>query len=585
MKRIFLFYILISKSISFSQILPDTTCNSHIVSILTMPECNSNEYELIFEDNFDDNTLNLDNWTPKTGVPRDYEFKQQKAWHTPQNIEVSNGTLKIIGKKLETPLTESWVTNWDTNPYTTSTSTFDYTSGEIWTKRTFYYGKYETRCRIPSGKGLWPAFWVFNGPIWDEIDFFEIYGDNTDRYTCNVLHEFDGDEGAEACPFSQDNLIDFTNWHTFTCIFDFDKIVFLIDDVPIRTLHRFTDLTYNPIQCGDDIIPGPYLEKISYPLKSMHIILNLAIQSKDDAPDSSTVFPASFEVDYVRFYNKKDPNCDGCMSELNFTETTSLPNINMTKDLITASSNVKVENNQDVTFKSNKIILNNGFSALNGSRFLAQVENCTEFNYVINPIKFNHNAIDNYSILKCVNPIYTIDLYGVLYYEIRIIIDATDQLLVALEGEPSSNKIDIWNFINTADGWYRVELKLINCNDVDVKNYGIFVLSNGCKSGEINSVIENQFVEESIIEEFNMYPNPSSEILKIDYISFENLNALVEIEIKDNNGKHLKSSKFETKNGLNNFELDVNEFENGIYFIHFKIHDKLYIKKLIILHL
>ena len=125
------------------------------------PSCNNNNYVLQFEDNFNGNSLDLSKWRILEGVPRDSNFELQKAWHTKDNIEISNGTLKIIAKKPAVPVTGTWVTDWSTSPYTTKTSTFKYTTAEIWSKNTFKYGKYEVRFRIPQGKGFWPAFWTY----------------------------------------------------------------------------------------------------------------------------------------------------------------------------------------------------------------------------------------------------------------------------------------------------------------------------------------------------------------------------------------------------------------------------------------
>jgi len=68
-----------------------------------------------------------------------------------------------------------------------------YSSGAIHTKDKFsvHEGKIEMRATMPEGIGTWPAFWTWpedysqasNIPAKEEIDVFEIYGDNLQRVT------------------------------------------------------------------------------------------------------------------------------------------------------------------------------------------------------------------------------------------------------------------------------------------------------------------------------------------------------------------------------------------------------------------
>jgi len=47
----------------------------------------------------------------------------------------------------------------------------------------------------------------------------------------------------------------------------------------------------------------------------MQLILNMNIQSGINAPNSSTVFPDTFEIDYVRYW-KKDPVAVPCQHDI-----------------------------------------------------------------------------------------------------------------------------------------------------------------------------------------------------------------------------------------------------------------------------
>lgn len=67
-------------------------------------------------------------------------------------------------------------------------------SGMIRSRQAFYYGYFETRVKLPRGRGIWPAFWL--GPDYDidgrlvwppEIDVFE-YPVNGREDTANMFH-------------------------------------------------------------------------------------------------------------------------------------------------------------------------------------------------------------------------------------------------------------------------------------------------------------------------------------------------------------------------------------------------------------
>ena len=552
-------------------------CMKAGIFLPSMPACKSGEYSLVFEDNFDGNSLDLTKWIPVTGVPRDFNFENQKAWHLPENLEVSNGTLKITAKKLTTPYTGTWVTRWSTNPPTTKTSTFDYTTGELLTYQKFFYGKYEIRCRLPNGKGFWPAFWTFGGQRWNEIDIFEIYGDNINRFTCNVHHDYDGNgdrERGENCPFAQSNVADFTQWHVFTCIFDFDKIIWQIDGNTVRTLYRFSTISGVPISCGEDIAIGTYFQEQSYPVEDMQIIMNLAIQSGSNAPNLNTVFPNYYEIDYVRFYIKT--SCDGCLDHIVYENTNQLPTMTRASNYIHAGNNVEVSSGQNVSFKAPTIKLLPGFSVKQGATFKAVAEDCNLMNYEDVPINLiGTNAVNNYEIIKCINPVYTIESTGVLFYSFRVY-NLLGQLIHSTSGIPTSNHINLWNATNAATAWYSVHLELENCANSDVRDYNLLVSQGNCKKANLSDTTDtNQeatnerktedTVTTTLNKEFLIYPNPANEELNVFYSANNNSSAI--IIITDINGKELFREQKQNRIGTNKKTINVSQFSNGTYIL------------------
>lgn len=66
--------------------------------------------------------------------------------------------------------------------------------GLISSTERFKYGKYEIEAKLPSGKGLWPAFWLWSWESWPpEIDVFEAYSNKSSdffSYLNNNFHEW-----------------------------------------------------------------------------------------------------------------------------------------------------------------------------------------------------------------------------------------------------------------------------------------------------------------------------------------------------------------------------------------------------------
>jgi len=55
--------------------------------------------------------------------------------------------------------------------------------GLVKSRKVFWHGKYEVCCKLPQGKWLWPAFWVYGDKTWPpEIDIFEGYSDGKGSY-------------------------------------------------------------------------------------------------------------------------------------------------------------------------------------------------------------------------------------------------------------------------------------------------------------------------------------------------------------------------------------------------------------------
>lgn len=157
-----------------------------------------------------------------------------------------------------------------------------YTSGAIATWGSFAqrYGVFEIRARVPKGKALWPAFWLLNqkGGWPPEIDVFEILGQTTSTMHTGVKgkRRYEG-VTVQGPDFAED-------FHVFTVDWGPKETVLYIDDMETSRTPTPRDIS-----------------------KPMFMIVNLAVGGEwPGAPDETTPFPAAFDVDWVRVWQRAD---------------------------------------------------------------------------------------------------------------------------------------------------------------------------------------------------------------------------------------------------------------------------------------
>jgi beta-glucanase (GH16 family) len=287
-------------------------CDGKKAILIEEAVCNTNDWVLQFEDNFETSQLDTSKWSiPYQGVIRDFEFNKEKQWYintgsSPKielnnNIEIANGLLRIIGKREIPPIKGSYVSNYSVTPWKVENEMFNFSSAQIASNAEFGYGKYETRCKIPKGYGFWPAFWLYGvsaGNNSSEIDIFEFWDDNTCNHNMNVHFNH------KMC-LTDYNATDFSeDFHVFTLIWDNFKIEWYVDGNLKRRNTKFNTLLGQQLDCEQLKKDQTYIVDKNYPLEKVNIILNLAIQNDKYKPNQSTIFPGIFEVDYVRYYSK-----------------------------------------------------------------------------------------------------------------------------------------------------------------------------------------------------------------------------------------------------------------------------------------
>jgi len=170
----------------------------------------------------------------------------------------------------------------------------NYTSARITTSGQFEptYGRFEARIRLPTGRGIWPAFWLLGAnigtigwPACGEIDIMEYRGQEP-SINHGSLHG-PGYSGGGAVTRRFDLVGDRfdTGFHRFAVEWGVDYVNWMIDDT-----------TYHSVESSD--LPGQWV--FDHPF---YIILNVAVGGGFvGPPDASTSFPQTMLVDWVRVY-------------------------------------------------------------------------------------------------------------------------------------------------------------------------------------------------------------------------------------------------------------------------------------------
>ena len=240
-------------------------------------------YKLVWNDEFDYNGLpNKKKWSYDVKGNSYGWGNNEKQYYTKldkSNSIVNNGTLKIIARRRDV-------------------GGKHYTSARLITKDKgdWQYGRVEVRAKLPSGRGSWPAIWMLptknlygKWPNSGEIDIMENVGYavdtiistiHTKKYN-HILNTQESKKVVEKTASSQ--------FHIYSMEWDQYKLKTYIDDRLIN-VWRNDNTGY-----------------ASWPFNSkFYLILNLAIGGnwggKQGIDDS--LFPKTFEIDYVRVYQR-----------------------------------------------------------------------------------------------------------------------------------------------------------------------------------------------------------------------------------------------------------------------------------------
>ncbi|HOV25814.1 MAG TPA: carbohydrate binding domain-containing protein [Pseudobacteroides sp.] len=242
------------------------------------------EYTLVWSDDFDGDSLNLDNWNvADTNVVYNNELEAYKT----ANAYVQDGNLILEAKK------ENYLGK-------------NYTSGKVFTKgkQAWTYGRFEIKAKMPESQGIWPAIWMlpeddslYGGwPQGGEIDILELLGHQPNKIygTVHYGNPHASGQGEYTLPsgkFSDD-------YHIYAFEWDPGEMRWYIDGILYHTEKSW--YTRDENEADSITYPAPFN-------RDFHLILNVAVGGDwPGNPDSTTIFPSKMYVDYVKVYERKD---------------------------------------------------------------------------------------------------------------------------------------------------------------------------------------------------------------------------------------------------------------------------------------
>lgn len=235
-------------------------------------------------------------WNFEHGFIRNHEAQ----WYQPENATVKDGHLIIEARRerIANPDHDAESRDWRRNR-----EFAEYTSASLTTrgKHEWRYGRFEMRAKIDTRPGLWPAWWTLGA----------VHAESRPRWPAcgeiDIMEYFDGDLLANACwakegrgqnwDVTRKPLVEFKDkdwadkFHVWRMDWTEDAIMLYVDGELMNTVA--ISQTLNPD--GSNPFRRPH-----------YMIVNLALGGTRGGDPSATEFPARYEVDYIRVYQKRD---------------------------------------------------------------------------------------------------------------------------------------------------------------------------------------------------------------------------------------------------------------------------------------
>jgi beta-glucanase (GH16 family) len=242
-------------------------------------------YTLVWSDEFDvDGLPDPKKWDYDTEANKTGWYNNEKQYYAKarlENSKVENGKLIITARKEKLSSMSDYGGQ-------------SYSSARLITlgKTDWTYGFMEIRAKLPCGVGSWPAIWMLGSnddpyPLNGEIDIMEqvgmtpttIYGTIHNQSTAGTNGNGGETTVNDACSV----------FHNYQLTWTPEKLVIAVDG---KAYHTY-------VNDGKGKNSWPYYNP-------QYFLLNLAIGGDMAGPKiDDTIFPAKFEVEYIRVFQKK----------------------------------------------------------------------------------------------------------------------------------------------------------------------------------------------------------------------------------------------------------------------------------------
>jgi len=248
------------------------------------------DLSLVWSDEFDGSSLNTANWTEEIGdgCPDLCGWgNNELEYYRPENVTVADGNLILTARE-----------EYYGGRY--------FTSGKVHTrdKQSFLYGRIEMRAKIPTGGGMWPAFWMmpqddaYGG--WaasGEIDIMETVNETT-TITGTIHYGGPWPENVYSHATYSLGGVNFADeFHVYAVEWEPEEIRWYVDDVHYST--KYSSQWYTTGASGNPLAPFD---------QDFYLILNTAVGGNMTGctnPGCITAdLPQEYIIDYVRVYQE-----------------------------------------------------------------------------------------------------------------------------------------------------------------------------------------------------------------------------------------------------------------------------------------
>ncbi len=238
-------------------------------------------WDLVLDEGFTDEDLDEERWTTChwwNDAGCTIATNDELEWYLPDNVAVFDGLLTLSARREATEGADGRRYPFSSGMVSTGPAVYRGAAGFAFT-----YGYVEMRARVPSGDGLWPSLWMLptNFEAKPAIDIMQVLGKDPTTLRVHV-HTVDSTGAVKSRGATSTGLDLAADWHVYGLWWTDDAIVWYLDGAEVW---RFE---------GADV-----------PNEPMYLVANLAVGGDyAGPPDSATVFPAFYQIDFIRIWQE-----------------------------------------------------------------------------------------------------------------------------------------------------------------------------------------------------------------------------------------------------------------------------------------